>query len=111
MQTSAVTGSGSGGVATAGGAVAAHSDGSRGKGSAMDLARSCGRRPDFKARIVPAAPSARPEVELRARADAGRPARGHGLELGVEAHAFHAVDAVVAEHRGLPAAEAVVGDG
>src|SRR3954463_16378297 len=26
---------------------------------------------------------ARPEVELRARADAGRPACGHGLELGV----------------------------
>src|SRR4051812_16573200 len=53
---------------------------------------------------------ARPEVELGARTDAGRPARGHGLELGVEAHAFHAVDAVVAEHRGLPAAEAVIGD-
>src|SRR5262245_20693085 len=41
------------------------------------------------------------EGKLRARSDAGRPARGHGLELGVEAHAFHAVDAVIAEDRGL----------
>src|SRR4249920_1008890 len=51
------------------------------------------------------------EGELRAGADAGRPACGHGLELGVEAHAFHAVDAVIAEDRGLPAAEAVIGHG
>ncbi len=49
------------------------------------------------------------ECELRAGADAGRPARGHGLELSIEAHAFHDVDAVVAEDRGLPAAEGVIG--
>src|SRR5580700_8399138 len=64
---------------------------------------TCSERVDDGA-LVP-----RLEGELRAGADAGRPARGHGLELGVEAHAFHAVDAVVAEDRGLPAAEGVVG--
>ena len=49
-------------------------------------------------------------MKLGAAADAGRPARGHGLEAGVEAHAFGAVDGVIAEQRPLPAAEGVVGD-
>jgi hypothetical protein len=49
---------------------------------------TCSERVDDDA-LIP-----RLEGELRAGADAGRPARGHGLELGIEAHAFHAVDAV-----------------
>src|SRR5438552_18552567 len=42
-----------------------------------------------------------------AGADAGRPARRHGLEARVEAHALGAVDGHVAEQRALPAAKAV----
>src|SRR3990167_5681595 len=96
MQTSAVTDSRSAGVVAAAGAVAAHSEGSRGKGSAMFVA-------------IWSLLATGLECKLRAGADAGRPARGDRLEPGVEAHALHAVDAVVAEDRGLPATEAVVG--
>ena len=39
-----------------------------------------------------------------------RPARGHGLEAGVEADALHAVHIVIAEQRALPAAEGMIGD-
>src|ERR671910_3801302 len=45
--------------------------------------------------------------EVGARPDTGRPARGDGLQLGVEADTLGAVHVVVAEQRGLPAAEAV----
>src|SRR5262249_53204188 len=50
------------------------------------------------------------EVARGAAADASRPARGHGLEAGVETHAFRAVDGMIAEQRALPPAERVVGD-
>ena len=43
--------------------------------------------------------------EVGPGADAGGPAARDGLELGVEAHALGAVHVVVAEQRGLPAAE------
>ncbi len=44
-------------------------------------------------------------------ADAGGPAGGYGFQAGVEAHAFGAVDGVVAEEGALPASEAVEGHG
>src|SRR4051812_23325480 len=37
------------------------------------------------------------EIKFGAAADACRPARGHGLEAGVEAHAFRTVDGMIAE--------------
>ena len=45
--------------------------------------------------------------KIRAGANAGGPAGGHGLEARVEAHAFRAVDRHIAEQRALPAAETV----
>src|SRR4028118_858767 len=47
--------------------------------------------------------------KLRAFLDARGPAGGDGLGLGVEAHRVRAVLVEVAEARGLPAAEGVVG--
>src|SRR6266702_7494465 len=48
--------------------------------------------------------------ELRALLDAGRPARGDGLGLGVEADRIRAVLVEIAEAGLLPAAEGVIGD-
>src|ERR1700749_3164857 len=48
--------------------------------------------------------------ELRAFLDAGRPARGHRLGLGVEADRVRPVLVEIAEAGFLPAAEGVVGD-
>src|ERR1700737_5533274 len=48
--------------------------------------------------------------ELRALLDAGRPARGDGLGLGVEADRIRAVLVQIAEAGLLPAAEGVVRD-
>src|SRR5438132_14247930 len=48
--------------------------------------------------------------ELRALLDAGRPARGHRLGLGVEADRIRAVLVEIAEAGFLPAAESVVRD-
>ena len=65
-------------------------------------------------RLPPAGESPGPSPRRRhdvfgAGADARGPAGGHGLEKGVEAHAFHAVHRHVAEKGALPAAEAVEG--
>src|SRR5215510_1061279 len=46
-------------------------------------------------------------AEVRGGVDALAPARGHGLDARVEAHAFRPVLVHVAEDRALPAAEAV----
>src|SRR4051794_10035461 len=48
--------------------------------------------------------------ELRAALDPGRPARGNGLGLGVEADRVRPVLIEVAEARALPAAECIVRD-
>src|SRR5438046_5582647 len=48
--------------------------------------------------------------ELRALLDAGGPARGHRLGLGVEADRIRAVLFEIAEAGFLPAADGVVGD-
>src|ERR1700712_3109195 len=48
--------------------------------------------------------------ELRAFLDAGGPARGHGLGLGVEADRIRAVLVEIAEAGLLPAAKRVIGD-
>src|SRR6188508_2524133 len=48
--------------------------------------------------------------ELRAFLDAGGPARGHRLGLGVEADRVRAVLVEIAEAGLLPAAEGVIGD-
>src|SRR6201993_4395767 len=48
--------------------------------------------------------------KLRAFLDAGRPARGHRLGLGVEADRIRAVLVEIAEARFLPDAEGVIGD-
>src|SRR6202162_3222421 len=48
--------------------------------------------------------------KLRAFLDAGGPARGHRLGLGVEADRIRAVLVEIAEAGLLPAAEGVVGD-
>src|ERR1700749_4193036 len=50
----------------------------------------------------------RRDRKLRPLLHAGRPARGDGLGLGVEAHRVRAVLVEVAEARLLPAAEGVV---
>src|SRR5258708_7577247 len=50
----------------------------------------------------------RRDRELRAFLDAGRPARGDGLGLGVEADRIRAVLVEIAEARLLPAAEGVI---
>src|SRR5690606_24105063 len=61
--------------------------------------------------MPPAAASIhRRDHELRPLLDAGGPARGHGLRLGVEADRIRPVLVEVAEARALPAAEGVVGD-
>src|SRR6516164_957051 len=52
----------------------------------------------------------RRDNELGAFLDAGRPARGHRLGLGVEAHRVRAVLVKIAEARALPPAEGVVGE-
>src|SRR5437899_139046 len=52
----------------------------------------------------------RRDRELRALLDAGRPARGHRLGLGVEADRIRAVLVEIAEAGFLPAAEGVIGD-
>src|SRR3954470_11202612 len=52
----------------------------------------------------------RRDRELRAFLDAGRPARGDGLGLGVEADRIRTVLVEIAEAGLLPAAEGVVGD-
>src|SRR5262245_54652901 len=52
----------------------------------------------------------RRDRELRAFLDAGRPARGHRLGLGVEADRVGTVLVEIAEARLLPAAEGVIGD-
>src|SRR5215207_8472932 len=52
----------------------------------------------------------RRDHELRALLHAARPARGHGLGLGVEAHRVGPMLVEVAEAGALPAAEGVVGD-
>src|SRR3954453_18624770 len=52
----------------------------------------------------------RRDRELRALLDAGRPARGDGLGLGVEADRIRTVLVEIAEDGLLPAAEGVVGD-
>src|SRR5260370_26630299 len=48
--------------------------------------------------------------ELRALLDAGRPARGDGLGLGVEADRIRAVLVEIAKAGLLPATESVIGD-
>src|SRR5262245_37534501 len=53
----------------------------------------------------------RRDDEFRAFLDAGRPARGHGLGLGVEADRVRAVLIEIAEARAFPAAECVIGEG
>src|SRR3972149_6608592 len=50
-------------------------------------------------------------AEIRTRVHALAPARGHGLDAGVEAHALGTVLVHVAEYRAFPAAEAVEGKG
>src|SRR6201999_3432854 len=52
----------------------------------------------------------RRDRELRALLDAGRPARGHRLGLGVEADRIRTMLVEVAETRLLPAAEGVIGN-
>src|SRR5882724_10426648 len=52
----------------------------------------------------------RRDRELRALLDAGRPARGDGLGLGVEADRIRTMLVEIAEARLLPAAKGVVSD-
>src|SRR5262249_9599589 len=47
------------------------------------------------------------KMELRATADASRPARCHRLQPRIKVYPFRAIDAMRAENRGFPAAEAV----
>src|SRR4051812_46538292 len=58
----------------------------------------------------PPVPSALAEVELGAGADAGRPARCHRLQAGIEMYAFGAVNAMRAENGRFPAAEGMKAD-
>src|ERR1700759_1871192 len=51
------------------------------------------------------------EAQVDLRGGGIAPARGDDLRAGVEVYPLGPVDVPVAEERGLPAAEAVVGDG
>src|SRR6202453_2005262 len=53
----------------------------------------------------------RRNAELRALLDAGRPARGDGLGLGIEADRIRSMLVEIAETGTLPTAERVIGDG
>src|SRR5437763_4890212 len=69
----------------------------------------------LRAKCISARPGSNASVhrrdrELRAFLDAGRPARGHRLGLGVEADRIRAMLVEIAEAGLLPAAEGVVGN-
>src|SRR5204863_9931252 len=70
------------------------------------MARSSSERP----RSLTVLGHRRDDETIAAVEPALGPAGGHGLGLGPEADAFHAVLVDVAEGRALPAAEGVVGD-